>query len=132
MSAALFTTTLALLLSSPAWAAFSGLSTYTTIVGSPTTACGVLPDKLKDSVNKPLPLVTLNTAGPYSSGKNCGRWIEITIGDNCVSGSNTDSAVCVGGGTPSFLSIMTANSFIARAHCWCCDEQLWPVAVAFT
>lgn len=103
MFAALFATALALLHCAPA-AAVSGLSTYTTFVGSPTSACGVLPTKLKDSMGVALPFVSLNTPGPYNRGKNCGRWIKITIGDNCVGGSNTDSAVCIGGSASFFSS----------------------------
>ena len=35
--------------------------------------------------------------GLYSEGANCGRWVKITLGQNCVGGSNSQRAVCTGG-----------------------------------
>jgi hypothetical protein len=102
MLATLSATALVLLLSTPACTAFSSLSTFSEDPGIPISSCGVLPAKLKDSNGKALPYITLNQASAYSGGKNCGRWIEITIGNNCVGGSNTDSAVCIAGSVSLF------------------------------
>lgn len=65
--------------------------------------CGVPPELLVDLNGAPVPYVALNvqntdiytgpvtrpisdkgTLGLYNNGKNCGRWVEITYGDNCV------------------------------------------------
>jgi hypothetical protein len=65
--------------------------------------CGVPPELLVDLEGNRVPYVALNvqnsdiysgklsrpindkaTLGLYNNGKNCGRWIEITYGENCV------------------------------------------------
>jgi hypothetical protein len=56
---------------------------------------------LKDSNGKPLPFVALNTMGPFDEGSNCGRWIEIDLGDNCHGAGNAQWSPCTGGGAAS-------------------------------
>lgn len=92
----------------------NALSTMFTGVGSPFSGCGVLPQDLRDDDGKPLPFVALNfqdtsvfeafqqpapsgKVGAFDNGNHCGRWIEISLGDNCQGGSNSDSSVCNGG-----------------------------------
>jgi hypothetical protein len=100
----------------------SSLSTYFAGCGVPFCGCGIMPDKLVDDNGKPLPFVALNgvkadgsdaarhktwefpipgnMASEFKNGANCGRWVEIEIGKNCVGGSNTDDDVCIGGCAP--------------------------------
>jgi hypothetical protein len=80
---ALFTTS--------AWA-YEGTATFYEGIGGPISACGVPTTKLGD-----LPFVALNENTEYNGGKNCGRWVEITLGNNCAGGSNSATSVCNGG-----------------------------------
>jgi hypothetical protein len=72
--------------------AYVGTATFYEGIGGPISACGVPTTKLGD-----LPFVALNENSIYSSGKNCGRWVKITLGDNCAGGSNSAFSVCNGG-----------------------------------
>ena len=84
-----------------------GLSTYFDRIGSPTGDCAMPTNDLKDSNNKELPFVALNInkaqgsvqdmQGMYNKGGTCGRWMKITLGQNCSGGSNSQRAVCQGG-----------------------------------
>lgn len=92
------------------------LGTFFNGVGSPFGGCGTMASQLFDDNGKPLPFIALNfqdssvsapyqqpatggSIGAFENGANCGRWIEITVGDNCKGGKNTDTGVCIGGGT---------------------------------
>jgi hypothetical protein len=96
-------------------AVHSGKGTYFSSVGSPFSACGVPKAKLVDDNGKALPVVALNAikgsrtlantfplpspnVGEFSQGLNCGRWMKITLKENCVGGSNSQWSVCNGGG----------------------------------
>jgi hypothetical protein len=68
-------------------------------VGSPIGGCGVPPEKAFDDSGKPLPFVALNTNSEFKTGANCGRWVQITLGNNCQGGGNTDFSICNGGST---------------------------------
>jgi hypothetical protein len=71
----------------------SAESTFFQGIGLPVSGCGVPPEFVND-----LPFVALNTNSEFSSGSNCGRWVEITLGQNCVGGSNPiDGPPCNGG-----------------------------------
>lgn len=75
----------------------AALSTYFANIGEPYSGCGVPPEKLVDDSGKDLPWVALNTNSEFSNGKNCGRFIAIRLGKNCVGAGNSNNAVCVGG-----------------------------------
>jgi hypothetical protein len=69
-----------------------GVSTFYEGIMGPISACGVPTSKLQD-----LPFVALNENSAFSHGSNCGRWVKITLGDNCKGGSNSPSSICNGG-----------------------------------
>jgi hypothetical protein len=99
----------------------SGLSTFFSAIGTPFSGCGVPPSKLVDESGKPLPWVALNTNGPFSGGKNCGRFVQIKLGKNCAGGSNSGNSVCNGG---SAFSLLKIHFFQALAlHSICCHVQ---------
>lgn len=93
----------------------TGYSTYFDGFGVPYGGCGVPQSWLVDSNGKSLPFVALNTQlssfsvpaheepipealiGMFNNGKNCGRWMKITLKDTCKRGSNTNERVCIVG-----------------------------------
>lgn len=77
---------------------YNALATFFHGVGAPFSGCGVPGDMLKDSNGKPLPFVALNTNGPFDEGANCGRWIEVDLGNNCDGAGNSLWTPCDGGG----------------------------------
>jgi len=77
----------------------NALSTFFSAIGQPFSGCGTPPSVLKDDKGKALPWVALNTKGPFSKGANCGRFIKIKLGQNCVGGGNKKFEVCVGNGS---------------------------------
>jgi hypothetical protein len=78
-------------------AQYTAHSTFFDGFGLPYGGCGVPMAKAKDDNGKSLPFIALNQNSIYSNGDNCGRWVEIKLGDNCVGGSNTKTSICVGG-----------------------------------
>jgi hypothetical protein len=86
-----------------------GLSTFYEGIAGPISACGVPTSKLQD-----LPFVALNENSAYSDGSHCGRWVKITLGDNCSGGSNSPTSVCKGGSafhlTLFLFSFMSSKS----------------------
>lgn len=77
-----------------------GHGTHFTAMGTPFGGCGVPPAKAVDDNGKALPFVALNTNSEFSGGANCGRWVEITVGENCVGGGNDVWSICNGGSAP--------------------------------
>lgn len=71
--------------------------TFFSGMGTPTGGCGVPPSKAYDDRGTPLPFVALNTNSEFANGNNCGRWIEITLGQNCEGGGNSAWSICNGG-----------------------------------
>ena len=72
--------------------AYAGTTTFYSGISQAISACGVPPNKLKGK-----PFVALNENSLWSNGKNCGRWIRIKLGNNCLGGSNSAWSVCNGG-----------------------------------
>jgi hypothetical protein len=85
----------------------TGWATWFTGLGSPYGGCG-LPQANVDSQNflalnvqnspgvytnlpRPIPAADASEIGMFDNGLNCGRWVQVTIGDNC-DGTNTGSA----------------------------------------
>lgn len=66
-------------------------------MGTPFGGCGVPPSKAFDDNGKALPFVALNTNSEFDNGANCGRWVEITLEENCVGGGNSAWSTCIGG-----------------------------------
>lgn len=76
---------------------FAGFGTFFHGMGHPFGGCGVPPGKAHDDNGKPLPYIALNTNSHWHNGANCGRWVEITLGQNCEMGGNTQWSVCNNG-----------------------------------
>jgi hypothetical protein len=121
-----------------------GTTTFFDGTQGPFFACGVPPAKMKDDNGKALPFVALNTVkgsrtlsgsyptpsgnvGAYNSGLDCGRWIQITLRENCVAGSNSQWSVCNGGSAallhlhtspppPCVLALRNSLQFIVLPH----------------
>src|SRR5579863_2178667 len=85
----------------------TGNATWFTGLGSPYGGCG-LPQADLDSQNflalnvqnspgvytnlpRPIPPADASEIGMFDNGLNCGRWVQVTIGDNC-NGTNTGAA----------------------------------------
>lgn len=81
-------------------AQFAGHGTHFDGMGSPFGGCGVPPELAVDDVGTPLPYVALNTNSEFATGANCGRWVEITLKENCEGAGNTAYSICNGGSTP--------------------------------
>jgi len=128
---------------------YTGNGTWFTALGSPYGGCGV-PQEYIDSQN----FVALNvqndpgnytltlsrpisTTGEYASdiglwdnGLNCGRWVHITMGDNCngTNDGNQDLSFCRGGlgwvadqFTGAELDLVVADS-CQDENSWCRDD----------
>ena len=78
-------------------AAFSAHGTYFHGMGIPIGGCGVPPSLAVDDNGKALPYVALNTNSEFSNGVNCGRWVEITVKENCEGSGNSQWSVCDNG-----------------------------------
>lgn len=87
--------------------------------GPSTFGCGIPRNRLTDENGRALPYVALNLLrgnpgfeptrpipqefrGIFNDGATCGRWIEITVLENCIGGSNAASPqtiddICIGG-----------------------------------
>lgn len=74
-----------------------GHGTHFAGMGSPTGGCGVPPGKAFDDNGKALPFVALNFNSEFASGSNCGRWVEIELGANCINAGNSQFSICNGG-----------------------------------
>jgi hypothetical protein len=85
----------------------TGWSTWFTGLGSPYGGCG-LPQANLDSQDflalnvqnspgvytnlpRPIPAADASEIGMFDNGLNCGRWVQVTIGDNC-DGTNSGAA----------------------------------------
>lgn len=80
---------------------FSGTGTFFEAMGAEVGGCGYPREKAVDDNGKALPFVALNTNSEFDNGANCGRWVEITLGKNCVNAGNSQWSVCNGGCAPS-------------------------------
>ena len=75
----------------------SGHGTHFAAMGKPYGGCGVPPGKAFDDNGKQLPWFALNTNTEFNNGVNCGRWVEIKLGKNCVGAGNSQWSICNGG-----------------------------------
>ncbi|MCU0431770.1 MAG: expansin-like protein [Cytophagaceae bacterium] len=97
---------------------FTGVATYFDGLGTPYGACGV-PERILEhpyfvalnvfntpgnatEFTRPVNPPTSPIIGEYNNGLNCGRWVKVTIGPNCIGGANDGAlgqAFCRNGGT---------------------------------
>ena len=134
------------LLAGPASAAsVTGNATYFSGLGSPYGGCG-LPQSALDSQNfvalnvfntpgdygwhqRPIPASASNIIGAFDNGLNCGRYVQVTIGDYCT-GTNDGAPgqpFCRNGSWMSdkydgaTLTMLVADS-CADSNAWCRDD----------
>jgi len=131
----------------PAQQVFTGNSTWFTALGSPYGGCGV-PQANLDSQNfvalnvqddpgnyplqlsRPISQQFANDIGLWNNGLNCGRWVHVVMGANCV-GTNDGGqnvAFCRGGAgwvndefTGASLDMIVADS-CQDPNAWCRDD----------
>ncbi len=126
----------------------AGIGTYFDGIATPYGGCGIPENRLEspyyvalDVYDSPgvgtmwtRPLQGADTAymGEFENGKNCGRWVKVTILENCLGGIN-DGALglpfCRNGGTwtPDGYYGATMNLLVTDAcgdnNAWCRDNK---------
>ena len=123
----------------------TGWSTWFTGLGSPYGGCG-LPQAGLDSQDflalnvqnspgvytnlpRPIPAADAAEIGMFDNGLNCGRWVQVTIGDNC-DGTNTGAPgqpFCTPGSLVSDQFNGATLDFVVADSCddgnaWCKDS----------
>ena len=123
----------------------TGWATWFTGLGSPYGGCG-LPQADLDSQNflalnvqnspgvytnlpRPIPAADASEIGTFDNGLNCGRWVQVTIGDNC-DGTNSGAAgqpFCTPGSLVSDQFNGATLDFVVADSCdddnaWCKDS----------
>jgi hypothetical protein len=123
----------------------TGWSTWFTGLGSPYGGCG-LPQADLDSQDflalnvqnspgvyadlpRPIPAADAAEIGMFDNGLNCGRWVQVTIGDNC-DGTNTGAPgqpFCTPGSLVSDQFNGATLDFVVADSCddgnaWCKDS----------
>ena len=126
-----------------------GVGTHFQAIGAPYGACGVPETVLQteDALDYvalnvfdapgnysppgdfgPRPLAGADTAdmGAYANGHNCGRWIEITLGDDCsvANGGEAGKPVC-GGGSGWKSDSLNGATLKAIVTDQCSDNNAW-------
>jgi hypothetical protein len=131
----------------PSPAQYTGNGTWFTALGGPYGGCGV-PQANIDSQNfvalnvqndpgnytltlsRPIPSTYAADIGLWNNGLNCGRWVHITMGDNCngTNDGNQDLSFCRGGlgweadqFTGAELDLVVADS-CQDENSWCRDD----------
>jgi hypothetical protein len=126
---------------------YTGNSTWFSGLGSPYGGCGV-PQAYIDSQNfvalnvqndpgnytltlsRPISSTYAADIGLWNNGLNCGRWVHITMGDNCngTNDGNQDLSFCRGGQgwvadqfTGAELDLVVADS-CQDENSWCRDD----------
>jgi hypothetical protein len=126
---------------------YTGNGTWFTALGSPYGGCGV-PQAYIDSQNfvalnvqndpgnytltlsRPISSTYAADIGLWNNGLNCGRWVHITMGDNCngTNDGNQDLPFCRGGlgwvadqFTGAELDLVVADS-CQDENSWCRDD----------
>jgi hypothetical protein len=125
---------------------YLGNATWFSAIGSPYGGCGITETAL-DSLNYialnvqnspgdytsfyPRPLDSTHTSviGLWNNGHNCGRWVKVTIGDNCTGGNDgaQNQPFCHGGTWVSdkyngaTLDMLVADSCY-DSNAWCRDD----------
>jgi len=126
---------------------FTGNGTWFTNLGAPYGGCGVPqanidtqnfvalnvqndPGNYSLTLTRPIPAADAAYIGLFDNGLNCGRWVHITMGDNC-NGTNdggADEQFCRGGlgwvadqFTGAELDFVVADS-CQDENAWCRDD----------
>ena len=125
---------------------YLGNATWFTAIGSPYGGCGITESAL-DTLNYialnvqnspgdytsfyPRPLDSTHTSviGLWNNGHNCGRWVRVTMGDNCTGGNDgaQNLPFCHGGTWVSdayngaTLDMIVADSCY-DSNAWCRDD----------
>ena len=126
----------------------TGMATYFDGIGAPFGGCGVPESEVETmdyvalnvfntpgqgtSYPRPLTGADLSKIGEFQNGNNCGRWLKVTIMENCVGGTN-DGALgqvfCRGAGATwaqdkyfgSQLNMIVTDA-CGDANGWCRDS----------
>ena len=74
---------------------YTSTMTITELVGEPYGSCGVPRNELVDDDGKLLPFISISSAGQniFMDGANCGRWVEIKIGNVCSNSNDLSPAI---------------------------------------
>jgi len=123
----------------------TGNSTYFDGLGSPYGGCG-LPQSVLESQNfvalnvyntpgdytfypRPLPASLADKIGMWNNGLNCGRWVQVSIGDFCtgINDGAPGQAFCRNGSwVPDVYNGATLTMLVADscgdANAWCRDD----------
>jgi hypothetical protein len=124
----------------------TGVGTYFDSLGFPYGGCGV-PEAQLDSPNYvalnvqdtpgdyttfyPRPVQVQNKIGAWDNGRNCGRWVRVTIGEFCTSNSNdghSNKKICGEGEwirdeySGATLDMVVADS-CQDGNAWCRDDR---------
>ena len=97
-----------------------GKSTNYDAMGTPVSGCGVPPDMYGDRL-----WVALNSGrddggmGMFEDGANCGRWIEIRLGKNCIMDCEHDDVPEDSARPPTFAACFDLLSACAQVS-FCC------------
>lgn len=102
--------------------AFSGHITHFDAMGVPHGGCGISMERSVDDNGKKLPFLALNTNSLFENGANCGRWVEITLEENCDGGGNGQWSICQGGSTH-----LIHSTFYACSLCMLFDHACSPL-----
>lgn len=138
--------TLLLLLSItlPSICSYSAMATHFDGCGTPYCGCGV-PQSILPTTNfvalnvqktpndystyLPRPIQDLSKVGPWNNGKNCGRWIKVTIGKYCtgVNSGLPGKPFCEGGQWVTDNLTGATQKYIVADSCqdgnrWCRDD----------
>ena len=123
----------------------TGNATWFTSLGSPYGGCGMPQDALEtqnfvalnvyntpgDYTFYPRPLTgsDLSKMGLFANGQNCGRWVQVTIGDYCtgINDGATNQPFCRNGSwvadkyNGATLNMLVADS-CGDGNAWCRDD----------
>jgi|GEM_PF-1879987 hypothetical protein len=128
---------------------YTGVATHFEALGTPYGGCGVPPDLVETEyfvalnvyhspgvgTSWPRPLTGADTVymGEFKNGRNCGRWVRVSIMEDCIGGTN-DGALgqefCRGGNaqwTHDKYSYAVLNMIVTDAcgdnNGWCRDSR---------
>jgi hypothetical protein len=129
----------------PPTAPVTGNATWFEALGSPYGGCG-LPQSVLDSQDfvalnvyhtpgdyafypRPIPESLADKVGMFDNGRNCGRWLQVTVGDICtgVNDGAPGQAFCRNGEwvadayNDATLTMLVADS-CGDANAWCRDD----------
>ena len=124
----------------------TGNATWFSGLGGPYGGCGMtqdaletqnfvalnvynLPGNYSDFPNRPMPASMADEFGMWNNGHNCGRWVQVTIGDYCtgVNDGAPNQAFCRNGSwTSDAYNGATLNMIVADScgdgNAWCRDD----------